>query len=196
MLKWWWTAMHGDYHTDRMHGFGDRYSVVEGVFREKPVSIKIKKFRREDSTSLLTRNPVKDSEEDFYHFYKKNHHLAISAQQSLFWKGWNTDVVNSIWCTKKQVPLYICMSDIFKQLFKEQKWFNSLFCFYFSDVKRRLKSPANSVDHWPSDKERTWKKSQRFWCKSMVQSMCEYWQARCNGQGIHTLSKQNSLSKT
>lgn len=34
-------------------------------------SVKIKKFRREDSTSLLTRNPVKDSEEDFYHFYGK-----------------------------------------------------------------------------------------------------------------------------
>lgn len=34
-------------------------------------SVKIKKFRREDSTSLLTRNPVKDREEDFYHFYGK-----------------------------------------------------------------------------------------------------------------------------
>lgn len=99
--------MHGDYHTNRMHGFGDRFGVVEGVFREKPVSIKIKKFCRRYSTSLLTRNPVKDSDGDFYHFYKKNHHLAISAQQSLFWKGWNTDVVNSIWCTKKEVPLYI-----------------------------------------------------------------------------------------
>lgn len=34
-------------------------------------SVKIKTFRRSDSTSLLTRNPVKDSEEDFYYFYGK-----------------------------------------------------------------------------------------------------------------------------
>eukprot|EP00105_Crassostrea_gigas_P046155 XP_019930303.1 PREDICTED: uncharacterized protein LOC109621047 [Crassostrea gigas] len=63
-------------------------------------SVKIKKFRREDSTSLLTRNPVKDREEDskrdFYHFYGKKSPFSNFQPAKFILEGWNTDVVSSI----------------------------------------------------------------------------------------------------
>lgn len=94
-------------------------------------SVKTKTFRREDSTSWVARNPVNAMKRISFISMEKSP-FTFFTQKSLFWEGWNTDVVNSIWCTKKQVLLYICVyiSDINQAIIERAK--KDLILYFFS----------------------------------------------------------------
>lgn len=81
-------------------------------------SVKIKKFRREDSTSLLTRNPVKDREEDFYHFYGKKSPFSTFHPAKFILEGVKYRCSEQYMMHQKAgtiIYMCVCMSDLFKQ---------------------------------------------------------------------------------